>query len=54
MFFIDAIKPNVQKKLKTFFKRLFKGEESGEYKKKSFLVMFTGSNKNIIQKKRVK
>ena len=41
MFLIDAIKPNLEKKFKTFFfMRLFKGGESGAYKIKPVLFLF--------------
>ena len=42
MFFIDALKHNVEKKFKyfVFFTRLFRGGESQEYKIKPVLFLF--------------
>jgi hypothetical protein len=49
MFLIDAIKPNIEKKSKTFFILMdCLGEGSFEF---IFYVRFSGGNKNIIQKK---
>ena len=43
MLLIDAIKPKVEKKLKTclFFARLFRGDRSRAYKIKPVLCLFT-------------
>ena len=42
MFLIGAIKPSLEKKLKTclFLTRLFRGGESGEYKIKPVLLLY--------------
>ena len=57
LFLIDDIKPNLEKKFKTcYFRRLFRGGESGAYKIKTILFLFAfgllAATKYIIEKKR--
>ena len=58
MFLIDAIKLNVEKKIKTYllFTRLFMGGKSGAYKVKAVWFLYAigllAATKNTIQKKR--
>ena len=58
MIIIGAIKPNIQKKFKTFFIELFRGGKSGEYKIKQVLFLsvlrFLAATKIIIQNRREK
>ena len=51
MFLIDAIKPKVEKKLRTFFAQMFRdAREQNKPSFVSFRFRFAGGNKRHIQK----